>query len=813
MGFLDFFRPRWRHSNADVRAEAVRQLGADDLDLLRRVLREDPEARIRRIALKKIDDPETLERVAAEDADSALRKEAEEKAQAHLVQLALSDVDEGQAIAALERINTPKGRAEVAKRAAHESVRRAALARMSDPKAIAEVARKSDDPHIRRQAVEKITDLGVLKEVAISDGAREVALAALERIEDAATLELIVKKTKLKAVKVAAKEKAAAKRQAARPEDPTGMPESKRRAEQAFICRTLEEAASSDDWDHAEATVEMAKKQWALLGKVPGDEPFQKRFDRALARYTLRREEHQAMARALEAQRARAAEEQARKEAEEQARSQARAEEDAKLKEVADAARREGDERRAAERARRAEEKQRREAEKARREAEKEEKRRKREAEAAENATRLGEVTARLEALADTDDRKAAEAALKAAHEVAQSVGGNLPRDDKSARERYQAARDKLAIKVKELREAEDWRRWANVPRLEALCVKMEALLLEEDLKKATAELKALQAEWKTVGPAPKEKSEALWKRFKAAGDQVYERGKQQHAVDDETRQLNLKKKEELCVRVEALAETPDEQMNWKETAETIKALQEEWKGIGHAPKAEGDAVWKRFRAACDQFFERRKAHFGKLDEGRAENAKKLEALCDRAEALSATPDERINWKDTADQLKALQAEWKEVGPAPKEQSEALWKRFREACDRFFERRKAHFAELDEERAANLKKKELLCERAEALKDADDLEAAQAECKKLQAEWRSLGPAPKDQADAIWARFRAACDAVFDRDREVPVELPPEAAGAKFENKLPLAGIAEKLQAAASEWEALAEETPEEKAK
>src|SRR5689334_22774726 len=88
--------------------------------------------------------------------------------------------------------------------------------------------------------------------------------------------------------------------------------------------------------------------------------------------------------------------------------------------------------------------------------------------------------------------------------------------------------------------------------------------------------------------------------------------------------------------------------------------------------------------------------------------------MCVEAEGMADSTD----WKRTAEQLKALQARWKEVGPPPREAADAVWKRFRAACDRFFERRKAHFATLDGERKENLAKKEALCQKVEALVEA-----------------------------------------------------------------------------------------------
>src|SRR5207302_715327 len=198
----------------------------------------------------------------------------------------------------------------------------------------------------------------------------------------------------------------------------------------------------------------------------------------------------------------------------------------------------------------------------------------------------------------------------------------------------------------------------------------VEALLEETDLKKAATELKQLHVDWKAAGPTTKDKQEQLWQRFKAAADQVHERSRAHFAILDEQRGANLAKKEELAARVEALADSSD----WKETAELIKALQEEWKALGPAPKEKADDVWKRFRGACDKFFDRRKAAFDKLDEQRGANLKAKELLCEKVEALADAPA-----SEAIEIVKELQAEWRTVGPAPKDSADDVWNRFRRA--------------------------------------------------------------------------------------------------------------------------------------
>jgi hypothetical protein len=295
--------------------------------------------------------------------------------------------------------------------------------------------------------------------------------------------------------------------------------------------------------------------------------------------------------------------------------------------------------------------------------------------------------------------------------------------------------------------------------------------------------LKELQAQWKDAGPAPHEKSKELWDRFKKACDTVHEKTRAFFAKLDEEREANIKKKEELCAQAEALSGSTD----WKATSEALKRLQEDWKAVGPVPRSKGDALWKRFRAACDAFFARRAEHDQELDAEREANLAKKTDLALRAEELSASTD----WRATADEIKRLQEEWQTIGPVPRDKGDDIWKRFRAACDRFFEARKAAYARQDEERLANLARKEDLCRQVEALTDEPDRETAIQKVKALQAEWRTIGHVPRDRTDAIWKRFRSACDAVFAGPEVPATSAALDTSG--FVNRLPLDEIREKL--------------------
>jgi hypothetical protein len=198
------------------------------------------------------------------------------------------------------------------------------------------------------------------------------------------------------------------------------------------------------------------------------------------------------------------------------------------------------------------------------------------------------------------------------------------------------------------------------------------------------------------------------------------------------------------------------------EAARHVRELQEEWKKVAAAPRDQGQVLWRRFKTAIDEVRARTDAFFETQAQARGENLQRKLALCERAEALAESTD----WIATADAIKALQAEWKTIGPGPRKDEQVAWERFRSACDRFFTRRHEDLAQRKHAWSENLARKEALCARAETLAESSDWETAAAELKRLQAEWKTIGPVRKNKSEVIWHRFRTACDRFFERYKQ-----------------------------------------------
>ncbi len=225
-----------------------------------------------------------------------------------------------------------------------------------------------------------------------------------------------------------------------------------------------------------------------------------------------------------------------------------------------------------------------------------------------------------------------------------------------------------------------------NLEAKTALCERAEALAEDKDVVEAFKELQKLHEQWKDLGPVAKEFRDEIWERFRAATTLI-NKSYQAHFEEIKGRQEeNLKAKVALCEKVEEIAAREiTSSTQWNNLSKEIEAIQADWRKIGYATRKENQKVYDRFRAACDKFFERKRASFSEFKDSMNENLSKKMAIIEEAESLAASTD----WKATGDRLIELQKQWKEIGAVPRKKSEQLWKRFRTACDTFFQAREA----------------------------------------------------------------------------------------------------------------------------
>jgi uncharacterized protein DUF349 len=742
----------------------------------------DPDPKVRRAAVRKLEDAASLAEVSRTDPDPTVRDEAAEM----LEEIARSG-DEAAALSALASLLEPRRIVAVAREAALPAVSRAALERVSDTKPLGSVARHGRHAAVRLAALARVGDPSELAAVALKSPHKDSALAALEQLT---AFSEVVSEVAGKARNPAAAHRARAilhdRAEAARAvAAPAGQPD---RPRQTALCAAAEALSRFEGIEDLSERIASLKATWTDL--IPAvDDDLQERFSSALrsARARLARNEAERADRLRRDQKDRDLRERhlaprvALCEMVEGAPGDEapRALEDARWEWERLAPVTEGDPDLVAEAgalSRRFEEgcaacqarhqewlKQEAEAARSAQEAEAREERARQRRETAELQR---ENARRLQTLCERADRLLQSGApeLKKARPVLREIRSALDdmpplpsrRVHHSLVERLKSIQGALAPTVKDLREADDWRRWANANVQEDLCARAEALGAIDDPVEAARSANDLMERWKTASTATPDRAQELWQRFKAARDAILARLETHRALQASKKTGLAEQAEALVAPFAAEADPPQgaPAADWARTAEILKRLQEEWKSLGSAGRTQDKALWERLRSSCDLFFKRRAQDLGRRKEEWAKNLERKEALAVRAESLVESTD----WTGSAAELKRLQADWKKVGSVRRNRADAIWSRFHSACNHFFERYKRR-DQIDAE--ARVAAREVILRDLEALAPGSTAEApAEApsvldSLRALLARWQGCGPLPPEQSAPLEARLDA----------------------------------------------------------
>ncbi len=768
MSFLDRFKPqpRWRHADPAVRAGAIAEVpdDGDHRGVLLELATEDPDLRVRRAAAARLSLAADLVRVARSEKDDELKRTVAER----LVTLASAPSDnDGEAALALEGLDDPRHLSTIARQSPHDTVRTAALGRVHDVRALGSVARHAADPQTALAAVTRIADRSELVNVALKTDHKDAGLSALERATAAdpdgtlrQTLETIASRAKNKAVAKQARamvqsiDQAEAAKRAARDAwqqrvdnllarvqtyatEPAGPGTAERLAEADADWRSLS-SESSPTIDPETVSRYGALSESARAAVT--------RYEEALAAKRAAEEQRMTILAAATALCTRV--EEIRSDMAEQEIAQAQTEWDALAGDPTDpelmglSARFLAATDKAGERFRNRQDVER-------------------------IHTRLDELSqeaASLAAQSDSPDQawKGLVAEWEALHPRAEAV-------DAAVAERYSTAVERMRQRQDERRAAAERTLRQQVQRIEQLMDRAHKRATVEDLtlREADRLMRDLRSAADALPPGITDERErhALADRLRQAQSALHPRLHDLREMDEWKRFANAAVQEELIAKTEALrvkygfdqegGGAKDEDL--EKLAREMHEIQERWKTVAEAPRAQAQALWHRYRQAADPMQVRVREFFVHRNEERQQNLERKLALIERAEAVADSTD----WIKTADELKKLQLEWQQLGPVPRQDSKATWKRFREACDRFFTRRNADLAERKEVWSVNLARKEALCKRAEELAASTEWDKAAAELRRLQADWKTVGPVRRNKSEAIWQRFRAASDSVL----------------------------------------------------
>ena len=803
MALGDLIRPKWKHSNPAVRLEAVAELTDQDGDKLTEIATTDEDPEIRLAAVARIDDQATLEQIAATDTDDDVLDALTAKIDQHLRSAVLDSSDAAACHPILERISCEDVLSSIAVNTEHDDIRLATVERIMCPVRLSRLTIANTGKAVGLHIVERIDDDTVLERIAHDASNNRVRHAAQEKIDkiieernrpsaeqlreielqemydtarklmDSWNWEFAFGKFKEMQSRWADLDPgrkdprrsgldAALDRLHQRHQEFLEVQEQDRKraelrayniAERERICAAIEALIGRMD-EAAIAELDRRRAEWETASEVPDDEylQLQIRIDTAAQAFhdtTLQQraeqEAHDTTMPILQALCDRAGE---------LSTSEAFADLEPQLDQLteemaavdctgddADAVRATFDTAITTARTRLT----------AHREAVAQAK--------ADNLKQLEEICTAFEAIIDTEDIAKIETP---GHElqVAWSKVGTV---DNDAREPLEKRFNKLSARFRqrsrEFHRGRDLDRWANLTQKQDLCAEAEALAKNSDYPKMAKTIQDLHKRWKTLGPAPREQSDDIWKRFKTACDEQYSRCQAFFAEQDKQRSENLGQKQKLLDELTGLMDDCT-----KETAkERVQAIQAEWKGIGHVPKTSMD-INKRFHDVCNEFFEKRREHYKIRSDARKDSRKRKEELSEQAEALKESED----WGTATDAMKRLQADWKAAGPCERKKEEKLWERFSGACQHYFDRLSAHHDELDKERVGNYEKKLELCTELDAIL-ADDTRGQKKTAValvELHNRFREIGPVPRNNEDEIRSRFIAPCDAFFQSRRD-----------------------------------------------
>lgn len=343
-------------------------------------------------------------------------------------------------------------------------------------------------------------------------------------------------------------------------------------------------------------------------------------------------------------------------------------------------------------------------------------------------------------------------------HEEADFVAPKLPLE-----EEFKQLLADIKVRRAEIAAKAEAERQANLARKLEIIEKIKELAADAELiDKNYDTFKALQTEWKELGAIPAERVTDTWKSFQHAVEQGYDLLRMNHEMREYDFKKNLEIKTRLCEAAEQLT-TSD---NVIDAFHQLQQLHAEYRETGPVAKELRDEVWSRFKTASTTINKRHQDFFIAQKQQEEENLQRKTEICERVEAIDLAPLRTMNdWETVAQQIIAMQAEWKTIGYAPRKANQQVFERFRTACDRFFIAKSQFNKEMRETFAANLAKKTALCEKAEQLSESTDWAATTKQLIALQAEWKTIGSVPNKASDTVWKRFSKACNTFFDRKK------------------------------------------------
>ena len=307
---------------------------------------------------------------------------------------------------------------------------------------------------------------------------------------------------------------------------------------------------------------------------------------------------------------------------------------------------------------------------------------------------------------------------------------------------------------------AEEARRADNLEKKQEILTRMEEIAGDIDnVNTKFPEFQQLQVDFKEIKDVPATAETDIWKQFQNVVERFYDNLKINKELRDFDFKKNLEAKRALIDEAKKLESISDPVAAFR----SLQGLHDQWRAIGPVAKEIRDEIWDEFKDASTVINKRHQDYFEQRKASELANEEAKTKLCEEIETIKSDEIKTFaDWNATTERIVELQKKWKEYGYASKKANTVLYNRFRKACDDFFAAKAAYFQRTKDELNSNLEKKTALCEKAESLKNSDDVKKATDEIVKLQTEWKSIGSVPRKHSDALWQRFTSSCNYFFD---------------------------------------------------
>ncbi len=312
------------------------------------------------------------------------------------------------------------------------------------------------------------------------------------------------------------------------------------------------------------------------------------------------------------------------------------------------------------------------------------------------------------------------------------------------------------------LRKETERQKESNLNLKTDLLNKLRDLVDGEETTLSINVIKEIQETWKSIGQVPAAQNRSLWASYNALMDRFYDNRSIYFELKELDRKKNLERKTELCEKAELLKGVKD----LKDAIKSLNELHEEFKHIGPVPRDEQEIIWQRFKAASDAVYDRRKNFYDGQKELYQKNQEDKELLIEKLKDFGGFTASRIReWNIKTKEILEIQKSWEKIGAVPRESGKEVNRAFWAGFKHFFHNKNLFFKELDEIRATNQAKAEELIIQAGQLSESTDWQNTANSLVKLQLEWKKLGPTPEKHRDALYKRFKSACDMFFDNRR------------------------------------------------